>query len=246
MLNTYITRVQRLLQNPQAPTSLYTTADITDYINMARGQLAGEAECIRYQATFSAAAGTRTYAFSSLSTGVAATTGIQGVIHVRSLFYSIGSGQLWVTPRSWEYFEFYFLNNAVPDSGAPQRWAQYGQGSAPSINFGGGSLYLDPLPDTSYTMTADCVCYPINLVLDADREAIPYLWTDAVPFLAAYYAYLSSQGGARQAEADRMYGYYQTYVERARKAVNPSVLRSQYEQAPQPVKPLPTGGGQQR
>lgn len=244
MLNTYIARVQRLLQNPGAPTTLYSTSDITDYINMARGQIAGEAECVRYQATASTVIGQRPYSFSVFNTGVPATTGIQGVIHVRSLFYSIASGQLWITPRAWEYFELYYLNNAVPDSGAPKRWAQYGQGAEPNTSFGGGSFYLDPLPDIVYTLTGDCVCYPINLVLDADREAIPYLWTDAVPFLAAYYAYLSSQGGARQAEADRMYGYYQTFAERARKAANPSVMRQQYEQAAPPVTPLPTGGQQ--
>jgi len=41
VLASYITQTQRLLQNPGAPISLYSTADITSYVNIARGQLAG-------------------------------------------------------------------------------------------------------------------------------------------------------------------------------------------------------------
>lgn len=45
MLNTYIQQVQRLLNDPNA--NLYSTADVTAYINTARGQIAAEGQCIR-------------------------------------------------------------------------------------------------------------------------------------------------------------------------------------------------------
>ena len=48
-------------------------------------------------------------------------------------------------------------------------------------------------------------------------EAIPYLWTDAVPFFAAYYALLSAQAGQRQGDADRMFARYQEFTNRARR-----------------------------
>ncbi len=228
-LTSYQTDLTRLLQNPASPT------------NKARGQLAAEAECIRIRAPLTAVISQQAYDFSSINTGVAATTGIQGVIHVRSLFYGVGTGQQWVTPRSWEWFELFNLNTPVPDSGPPTDWAQYGQGAAPpgtSMGAGsaaGGSLYVDPLPDLNYTFTVDCVCFPIALVNDTTVEAIPYLWTDAVPFLAAYYALMSAQMQARRADAEAYFNYYQTFLQRARQAANPSVLRSNYEQSADPV-----------
>jgi hypothetical protein len=56
-----------------------------------------------------------------------------------------------------------------------------------------------------------------------------------VPFFAAYYAFLSSQTGARQADAERMFNHYKEFLQRARQAANPSVNRSQYEQAGDPA-----------
>ena len=121
----------------------------------------------------------------------------------------------------------------MPPSGIPLSWAQYGQGSSGQGTGSGasGSFYIDPLPDAIYPLTCDCVCYPIALVNDATVEAIPYLWTDAVPFFAAYYALLSSQTSARVADANRMFETYKTFLDRARQFSNPAVERWQYEQA---------------
>ena len=44
MLTAYLNATAILLQNPVAPTSLYSTANLTTFINTARGQLAGESE----------------------------------------------------------------------------------------------------------------------------------------------------------------------------------------------------------
>ena len=252
-LTAYETNLANLLQLPGAPTSLYPTATLDNWINIARGQLAGEGECIRSIGTISTVVGQRQYNFSSLSFGASATTGIQGAIHVRRISYNVGSGTQWIPPREWEWFDLYHLNNPVPVNGPPGVWAQYAQGAATPAagSSASGSLYIDPPPDTVYTLNCDCVCYPILLVNDSTVEAIPYLWTDAITFFAAYYAFLSSQTGARAADAERMYGYYKEFLNRARQASNPSVNRSQYEQAPDPasinklgVQQNARGGGQ--
>lgn len=237
MLTAYLNQTRRLLQNPPAPVSLYSDADLTDYINIARGQLAGDGECIRVRATIPTVVGQRPYNFSSLNTGVAATNGVRGAMYVRSMFYGVGDGQKWMTPRPWEWFELYALNNAIPANAVPTTWSQYGQGSAGTSTGSAatGSFYLDPAPDAIYTLYCDSVCYPIALVDNTTVEAIPYLWTDAVPFFAAYFALLSAQTSARQADAERLYGHYETFVQRARKSANPSVLRWQYQQATDPA-----------
>ena len=255
MLTAYQTQTQRLLQNPGAPTSLYSTTDITSYVNTARGQLAGEARCVRALGTISTVIGQRNYNFSGINLGTPSATGVQGVIHVRSIMYAVGQGFKQIQPRSWPWFQFYHLNNPVPVPGSPMVWSQYGQGSAGlgsitgegSGSMGTGSFYLDPIPDIVYSLTCDCVCYPIALAADTDFEAIPYLWTDAVPFYAAYYALLSAQTSARMADGERYFQYYQQFVQRARTAATPDVLKYEYEQVPDPTAlnqmGLPHSGG---
>ena len=236
MLDTYVTQTQQLLQLPQAPTSLYPEADLITWINRARGQLAGEGECIRRIGTISTVVDQRPYDFDDIDLGVSATTGIQGVINIRRINYAVGSGQRQLYTRGWEWFDYYYLSNPVPVSSEPKRWAQYGQGAAPGDtgSGNGGSFYIDPPPDTIYTLYCDCVCYPNALEEDADVEAIPYLWTDAVPYYAAYLALMSAQSNARIADAERLFNQYDMFVKRARQFSNPSLLRAQYPQSVDP------------
>ena len=237
MLNQYLLQTQRLLQNPPAPTSLYAPSDLQAWINTARGQLAGEAECIKVLGTISTVATQNTYSFSNINVGVPATTGVQGVIHVSSLHVSVANGQRWMTPRPWPWFSLYNLNNPVPQPGLPREWSQFGQGSAGTGTGSGatGTFVVDPVPDDAYALSATCICYPIALVDDTTPEAIPYLWTDAVPFFAACYALWSAQNNAREADAERYFNTYTMFVERARKASNPSVNRWLYSQAGDPA-----------
>lgn len=243
MLNTYIAETQRLLQYPGAPVTLYTTADLTTWINKARGQLAGESESIRVLGTVSTIPGTRNYAFTGINVGVSATTGVQAPLHVRSILYAVASGQRWVRVKSWEWFQLYKMNNPVPPSGAPTEWAQYAQGVL-------GSVFIDPIPDIPYVLTCDAVCYPIPLVDDTTVEALPFPWTDAVCYFAAYLALMSAQNQARSADANTMFTRYETFVQRARQFSTPSVQRYAYEQTGDPTTPAKLGlqqraGGQQ-
>ncbi len=245
MLTAYITQTRSLLQLPGTQsTSLYSDADLTRWINIARGQLAGEAECIRVVGTISAVIGQQPYTFAGINLGVPATTGVQGAINVNSMSYSVASGQLWINPRPWPWFTLYELNNAAPQAGPPRSWSQFGQGAAPG-NTGsgnGGTFYISPAPDYAYQLNCNCVCYPNALAVDGDVEAIPYLWTDAVPFFAAYFALMSAQTNARMADAAQMYkNHYKEFMDRARGAANPSQIRWIYRQAPDPVQAAKLG-----
>jgi hypothetical protein len=236
VLTAYETNTQNLLQKPGASTPLYDVTSIDRWINIARGQLAGEAECIRAIGTISTVVGQSAYNFASINIGVSATTGRQGVINVRRISYGVASGQRWVPGFAWEWFDYYHLNNPVPPGSYPQAWSQFAQGAAPGSTGSaqGGSFYIN-VPDAIYTLYCDCVCYPIALVDDTTVEAIPYLWTDAVPYFAAYYALLSAQSGIRTQEAKGMMELYKQFLERARRASNASVNRWQYEQSQDPA-----------
>lgn len=237
MLASYLAQTARLLQNPAAPAPLYSTADLTTYVNSARGQLAGESKAIRFMGSLPLVAGQRAYPFTSIALTGGIAAGIQGVLDAEIIWYQVGDGQKWIRPRPWPWFAQYELNNPVPDSGPPKVWTQYGQGAqaqASPLPVGGGSLYISPLPDTAYTCPVDCVCFPVPLVDDTTVEAIPYLWTDAVPYYAAYLALLSAQTGARVQDAARMFQLYQEFVQRARRASTPMVLPGMYPQQPNP------------
>jgi hypothetical protein len=211
--------------------------DITDFINIARGQLAGEAECIRVEGTVETVTAQRSYLFSSINLGASPTiSGVAGVMNVRRLSYAIASGRKWIFARPWEWFDLYYLSQPISQPSAPLRWSQYGQGSSstgvPATGFSstpGGSFYIDPVPDQSYTLFCDCVCYPQPLALDADVEAIPYIFSDAVPFLAAWYALVSMQR-----PSDDMMSRYQMFLGRARQFSNPSPERRIYQQSADP------------
>ena len=241
MLTAYLTATRSLLQLPGSnSTSLYTDTDLTRFINVARAQVAGEGECIWVPGTIPTVANQDAYRFQDINVGVPSITGVQGVIKISSLSYAVGLGQLWLTPRAWPWFSLYNRNNAVPVPGSPKEWAQYGQGAAPTgvsgTSINGGSFYVSPIPDDVYPLIPNTVCYPIPLVDDNTIEALPYFWTDAVPFFAAYFALMSAQTNARMADAANMYkGHYGEFMDRARKQSNPDVGRWQYRQAGDPA-----------
>ena len=167
------------------------------------------------------------YSFSAVS--ITAGQGIQSVLNVRTAWLISGSGRLWMQPQPFEWFSLYNLNTATPSTGNPTQWAQFGQGEH-------GTLYVDPTPTSVVTLKLDTVCVPIPLVDDTTVDAIPGLWTDCVPYFAAYLTLLSAQTSTRNAEAERMFKIYETFMQRARNMANPSVVRSQYPQSEQPTR----------
>ena len=68
----------------------------------------------------------------------------------------------------------------------PTMCSQFGQGET-------GSLYFYPLPSQTYQLEIDCYCFPQDLATDQDVEAIPYPWTEAIPYMATHLAYLELQ-----------------------------------------------------
>ena len=206
-LTQYETITQSLLQAPSSPIPLITTATLDTYINIARNQVAADAECIRVAATLALAAGQQAYNFSAIS--LTATAGSQSVITVRSA--TLG-GNPTIDIRGWEWFAQYYFGTGA--TGTPVVAAQQGQGTA-------GTLWFWPAPNATATVFLDVVCLPIPLVDDTTAEAIPRLWTDAIPFYAAW---LGMQSLQRQADADMMYQRYLSLVRRGRQFATPSEL----------------------
>lgn len=218
----YMQRTQLLLNDESF--ARYNDEDILRYINMARGQIAGQSECIRVLGTITVSQSAQQYNFTGIGLVNASLSGVQGVLHVRQATYAVASGAKILHPRSFPYFNQYFLNQPVPQAGAPSVWSQYAQGAL-------GSIFVNLL-DADYVLTCDTVCYPVSLVDDSTPEAIPYEWTDAIPFFAAYFAALTLGDAAR---SKMMYEEYQKFVALGRGAANPSVLPQSFAQAQDPM-----------
>lgn len=217
-LNAYLTQTAQLLQNPAAPSTLYSTSLLTNFVNYARLQIAGESESVLFTGTLAASANASpaSYGFSSIA---GLPSGVAGTFKINQVSYQIGTGNGFVRPRGFAWFNQYYLMDPNPQAGPPHTWAQYGQGET-------GSIYVNAL-DAAYTLNVYCVGVPIALASDSDPEAIPYPWTDCIQFFAAFWAYMSAQ---RQQDADQMYSRYQLFLKRARSMSTPSVNSNLYPQ----------------
>lgn len=225
MLFQYREQTRRLLGD--ATVARFTPGDIDFYVNQARGQIAGQAECIANLADLAIDYPAQEYPFSAIVPS-AGTLGIGGVLTVRKITWTLpagagGGGRMFA--REWEWFQNFVLAQAPPEYGQPRWWAQLGQGAA-------GTLWVNP-PDGPYALRLDAVCYPAPLALDDEPEALPYQWTDAVPLYAAYLGLLYAQAGEAAAN---MYKLFELFVQRARANATPSVLPGQYRQAPDLMK----------
>lgn len=227
LLSQYLAITQSLIQTPASPIPLITTALLTQYINIARGQVAGQAECIPAIGAINTTAGITGYAFSTIQFSPTDAPMIQGAINIRMINLVTATGQKRLTVREWPWFNNFIVAKPTETTGPPKTWTQYRQGAA-------GVIFIN-IPDEVYELAVDAICYPIDLTgATGEVDAIPYLWTDAVPFYAAYYAYMAFQ---RQADADHMLQRFQELMGRARMAVTPGVLPSSYPQGPDPMLP---------
>ena len=212
-LNQYIAQIQSLLDDAAA--AQYTTANLTTFINDARLQIAGSSESVRRLATLNFINGTQSYAYSTF-TGL--TADVQGVLSVRKGRVQVSGVWQEIVSREWEWFFSYLLNgSAAAATGAPATFAE----QVPGVS---GILYVNPIPNAALVSSFDCVCYPIALASNGDPEAIPYPWTEAIQYFAAYLAYLSVQ---RMADADKMFQRYMLFETRGTQLATPTVTPAQ-------------------
>lgn len=187
-LTDYEQQTQRLLNDPTS--AEYNIFDLDIYINTARGRIAAATQCLRFTGSFVTAANVQNYPMAQ----VAVPTGVQNALNVRMLTISISSGYKLMEERPWEWFFTYFFSVPAPVLARPQKWAVQEQGPL-------GFISLYPIPDQPYIIFCDTVGYPITLTGPGDPEALPYTYTDAVPYFAAFMAYMAKQ---RLADAEAL------------------------------------------
>lgn len=206
-LTAYVQQVQRLLNDENG--QFYSVGDLQVYVNNGRLDLCKRTECLIDDASLSTANGVRSYLVSAISP----PANLAGILNVRSIRITNLDGSTTVLEsRPWQWATNYWLNGAASlATGRTTGWAQQNQGSV-------GTLWFTPLPAGTYVLTVEASWTPAQLTSDSTPEAIPYPWTDAVPYYGAYQAYLQSQ---RRADAEKMLAQYLAFIKSARLGVTP-------------------------
>jgi len=184
LLSQYQSLTTSLIQTPQSPIPLISTSALTTYINLGRSRVAAEAECVRGTGTAtSVAPGSTAIAYTALVPG-------NQVITARSGF--LGGQKIDIRP--WDWYQAYFAGGQPPPTSPVG--AHFPQGVA-------SFFYL--ASQNGGALTLDVIMIPPDLVDDTTPDAIPYPWEEAVPFYAAFRAYMDLQ---RQADATLMMARY--------------------------------------
>lgn len=213
-LSEYLAQVQSLLDDPGAV--IYTVPNLYIYINDARVQIALATESIRFIGLLGLTPNVQGYSFLGI-TGM--PTGVQGTAAIRKASVRTVGEWTEVFNREWEWFWSNCLNGpASLDTGIPNVYAEFNPGI-------GGSIFVSPIPVSGFNARFDCVGYPIQLVDDTTPEAIPYPWTEAVQYYAAYLALLNAQ---RYGDADAMLQRYDLFQTRGTQITTPTTLPINY------------------
>ena len=223
MLSTYLAETRNHLND--ASGQFFSAPTLTTYVNRARRKVAAAAGCCRVLVNAKTQANQESYSFSDWRAIAQLTPGIKEILAVRSLSIAIGPGDgawrpMW-NRLVWSDFNarFRIWNQAwVGTISYPGFYAQFGFGDA-------GSLYLAPIPSQVQPMQMDCSCMPWQLENDDDPEAIPYPWTDAVSFYAAWLCLTQQQ---RREDAAAMMQVFAAELPFAASVVSPQLIQSPY------------------
>ena len=173
-LNEYITDTRRLLHDVNG--NFWTDAELTSYINEARGNTVRDSGCRRILQTHTLSIGVETIAFSALPQG-------SSTLDVLNINLYWGDSRWPMYYMAWTDFnaQLRFWQNY---NGRPIGFSMYGY----------KTIYIGPKPDQTYTVELDTVVLPTPLVTGADPETqIPDPFTEAVPYFAAYKAKYQEQ-----------------------------------------------------
>lgn len=149
-------------------------------------------------------AGQEVYKFKNIATDP--SNGIGQVFSVKTIAMLWGTWRYVTAVPSFSRYQAIIRTYSNQYLDIPYWFAQYGQGT-------NGSVYMYPIPSAVYQMEWDCLCLPIVINKDSDPEAVPYMWTEAVPYYAAYLGFLSSGDFDK---AEYMIRKYDEWMHRAR------------------------------
>lgn len=156
----------------------------------------------------------------STPTSVCLTNGVKDVINVQQVsvnWGSYGSNLYTLIYKDWMWYQA-FARQYPNVSGNPSYWTRFENKQ--------NAIYLRYIPSQAFPMQWTTVCSVVNLTDDTTAEAIPYSYTDAIPYFAAYLAMMSSQ---RKEDAQNMLQIYNMFAATGRANFQSPIIESIYE-----------------
>lgn len=156
----------------------------------------------------------------STPTALCATNGVKDVIGVRGVSVNWGSygANLYTGVFvDWSLYQAQARQYAYL-SGNPWYWTRYENKQ--------NMIYLRPIPSAAFPMQWDCTCSVVDLTTDSTPEAIPYSYTDAIPYFAAYLALMQSQ---RPQDAQNMLQIYNQFTNVGRRNFQSTMAPNIYD-----------------
>lgn len=199
LLSVYRTEVRRLLHDSQG--RVWSDAELNDYINDGRNQVAIDTHCLRALDTATLTTGTETYLTSVLTSR---TTRCIDILNITVLW---GSQRVPLLRYVWTDFNARWRTFQVNRS-RPCAWAVVGMTSSTQLN------YIQPVPDQNYSGEVDYCYIPVALVDDTTVDELNYPFTKPV----AYYA--CGKAKENQQAYGEMETYMKQYVMKAMEAIN--------------------------
>lgn len=219
MLNAYIQQVQFLLHDPLA--QLWSTTELTSYINEARNRVAQDTKALRQIITTSVYPTLtlnqgqelyplQTYLPAPFNTSLIDVMGITVIVNNER--YKL---------KYWAYTQIdAFLRG----------WVNYQDWPIVFSRVGGNSyIYIAPVPNQTYDCEWDIAVNPQPLVTDSDPEPISVPFQEPIQYYAAYKAKLKIQA---QGEAKFFLDLYDEIRRRCTKAWMFRVIPNPYATAP--------------
>jgi hypothetical protein len=178
-LQTYITDLQRLLHDPN--NQMWSVQEMTDYINGGRNRVAADTKALRTLVTSISL----TAQVDNYNVAATVTPGLptgQGVVDV------MGISVYWGNTRYKLGYQPYTRLDAF---GRP--WTNNYQRPEIFTRFGALTVYVAPIPDQNYVTDWDVAVTPAAMVNTTDPEVMPYPFTVAVKYHAAWLAKFKEQ-----------------------------------------------------
>lgn len=175
-LNTYITQCRRLLHDANG--AFWPDAELTDYINEARNQIAQDTKCLRRVVTgLILTTGQETYSPQTF----VPTIGTR-IVDVMGISVYINNTRIRLQQYAYTQFDAML-----------RYWQNYQQWPVAFSRIGATTIYVGPVPNQNYTSDWDLAIHPAALIADGDSEEIPAPFTAPVKFWACYLAKFKEQ-----------------------------------------------------
>jgi hypothetical protein len=218
-LQVYLQQVQQnLLHDPNG--LLWTSTEVTGYINEARNRVCQDTKCLRQVVT------NATYPTMMFSQGVEFYT------PQTFLPPAIGSNLVDTMGISVivnnERLKLQYLPYTQLDAFA-RGWVNFQDWPVVFSRVGATGIYVAPVPNQNYPCDWDVAVIPPPLMLPTDVEPIPVPFQEPVQYYAAYKAKLKPQA---QGEAKYFYDLYMEILKRCALAWMSRIIKNPYSKLP--------------